>query len=404
MTAGGRRWLWACVAAFALGSILLLTLVPTSDPDTGTFNWCLLCGEFGLSDFVANVILFVPAAFALRFAGVPGRKTVASLLLLSVAIEVAQLWIPGRESTLGDIVSNTLGAAAGLGLAWWWPRRRRSALAAAAAAGSIAAVIAAIGVSLRPSLPATSYFGQWTPDLGMYEWYRGTVVSAELGGMALPSWRLADSRAVREHLLAGGPLRIRAVAGPPTGDLAPLFSIFDQEQREVLLVGPDRDDLVIHVRTRASDALLRQPELRWRGAMAAITAGDSLTLELRRTARGYCMTLNNRERCGLKPQVGEVWELLQPMPHAPQWVDATLDCVPLVLAGLLIGLLSPVRLWGYLAVGLVLASAIVLPPLVGLGGTPPLQLAALILATVAGGFVPAPSGGAQAAVAATLPQ
>ena len=401
MTVGRRRWLWPCLATVALGAILCVTLVPTSDPDTGTFNWCLLCGEFGLSDLVANVALFVPAAFALRLAGVPGSKTIGGLFLLSVAIELAQLWIPGRESTLGDVVSNTLGAAAGLGLAWWWPRRRRSGLAAGAAAVTVAAAIAAIGVAVQPRLPATTYFGQWTADLGMYEWYRGAVVSAEIGGMPLPSWRLTDSRAIRERLLAGEPLRIRATAGPRTRDLAPLFSIFDQDRREVLLVGPDRNDLVLHLRTRASDMLLHQPDVRWRGALSAVGPGDRFALEVRRAGRGFCVTLNDRERCSLEHHIGEAWELLQPIPHAPPWIHATLDCVPLILAGLVIGLLLPHRRSGYLAVGFVVASVIGLPPLVGLGGTPPLGIAALLVATVAGGFVRAPSGGADAAVAAT---
>jgi hypothetical protein len=386
--AARKRRLGIALLIAGLGLILGATLVPSAGPDTETFHWCLLCGDLGLSDTIGNVALFVPLAIALRWSGASGRRTVALALLLSTAIELAQLRIPGRESALGDVVSNTFGAGLGVALVRWIPTRRRSALAGFAAAGAALAAIAGIGLALRPSFPPTVYYGQWTADLGMYEWYKGTVLSAEISGIPLRSWRLEDSRAVRERLLAGTPLRVRAVAGPRTERLAPLFSIFDAERREILLVGPDRDDLVLHVRRHATDLRLRQPDLRWRGALTEIQPGDTLVVEVRGERSGYCLQLNNRERCGLAYSAGQAWGLVQFFPRLPAGAQAALDCVLMAVLGLPVGLMVGRSRSGYAAVAIALAGAVALPPLVGLAPTPPLQIAALALGIAGAALTP----------------
>jgi hypothetical protein len=300
-------------------------------------------------------------------------------LLLSAAIEFAQLWVPGRESALGDVVSNTLGAALAMGLARWLPTRRRSAIGGSAAATAALAVIAGTGLLLRPSFPPTVYYGQWTADLGMYEWYRGRVLSADVGGIALPSWRLQDTKTVRERLAAGERLRVRAIAGPRTDRLAPLFSIFDEQRREILLVGADRDDLVLHVSTRAIDLRLHQPDLRWRGALASVAPGDTLHVELSGARPGYCLHVNGRERCGLAYTAGQAWGLVEFVPGMPAAGQAGLDCLFMFMLGLPVGLMVRRSRPGYAAIAIVVAGALVLPTPLGLAPTPPLQVAALIL-------------------------
>lgn len=389
MTPASKRRLWGLVAMVSLALILSVTLAPTSDPDTGTFHWCLLCGDFGLSDVIGNVALFLPLAVSLYGAGVSGRKTVVALFLLSTTIELAQLRIPGRESALGDVVSNSIGAVLGVALARWWPSRRRSGIAAAAAASSALAVMVCTGLILRPHFPATVYYGQWTADLGMYEAYRGHVLEAHLGGLALPDWRLADSRAVRQGLLEGERLRVRAVAGPRTHRLAPLFSMADDRQRGILLIGADRNDLVIQVTTSATDLRLQEPALRWRDALVGVAPGDSLSIAVRRTSQGYCLALNGRERCGLAYAAGEAWGLVQTFPHLGSGASVGLDMLYLAFLGLPFGLLVPRRGSGYAMAGLLLAGAAVLPPLVGMAPTLVLHVIGLALGMLAGALIPA---------------
>ena len=387
MTPASTRRIWALVALAGLALVMRLTLFPTSDPDTGTFHWCVLCGDFGLADFIANVILFMPLAAGLSGMGVSWRSTVLVLFGLSAGIELVQLVIPGRESALGDIVANTSGAALGAALPPWWPRRRRSGVVGGAATAGVLAVMVGAGLALRPNLPKRVYYGQWTADLGMYDWYQGRVLSAQIGDLALPSWRLEDSRAVRERLLSGVPLGVRAIAGPRTARLAPVFSIFDQKQQEIVVLGPDRDDLVLRVRRLAVDLRLHEPDARWRGAMAGVSPGDTLSLGLRVSGSGLCLRLNARERCDIALSAGEAWRLVQDRPHLTDDAQLILDGLFMILLGLPLGLMFPKRLSGFTAIAVAVAGIALLPPALGLALTPPFQFVAFGTGIAVGGLV-----------------
>jgi len=353
-------------------------------PGPAGFQWRLLSGDYDLSDVINNVVLFVPLAIALRCSGVPAWTTVAVCALLSATIEFAQLRvIPGRDSSLSDFLSNTLGAVVGVALAGWLPTRRRSAVRGLAAAALCLAAIAGTGLLDRPSLPRTPYYGQWTANVGMYDWYKGKVLSAEMGGLPMRDGRLADTRAVRDLLLAGAPVHVRAVAGPRPERLAPLFSIFDVYRHEMFLVGPDRDDLVLHVRSRAMDVLLRPTELRWRGALAGVAPGDTVAVTVRRTGAGYCLGVDARERCGLAVTAGQAWSLFQSYPGLAPAAQAFLECLTMFLLGIPVGLVMARSAWGWAGPLALLAGALLVPALVGLAPTPLLQLAALALGVVA---------------------
>jgi len=92
-------------------------------------------------EFVANIVLFMPFGAAAVLAvplRVPSAAVAASVIgsgaLSSVVIECAQLLVPGRVSTISDVIANTLGTALGLALSWWLraPRRRASVAPASA--------------------------------------------------------------------------------------------------------------------------------------------------------------------------------------------------------------------------------------------------------------------------------
>ena len=67
-----------------------------------------------LLEAAANILLFVPFGAALSLRGLSIGKAAGYGLVLSAAVEGAQwLLIPGRTTSLDDVVLNTLGAVMG---------------------------------------------------------------------------------------------------------------------------------------------------------------------------------------------------------------------------------------------------------------------------------------------------
>ncbi len=291
--------------------VLAVTLPPAGSEAAGSFSLCILCGDFGTADAIRNVLLFVPLGAALAHAGY--RLSGAALLCacLSVLIETSQMVIPGRDPTLGDIVFNTGGGALG---AFLYLGGRGHLLKGAAFSWIIACgaavVLAGSAWLLQPALPKSTYVGQWTPNLGHLSWYRGRVLSAEVGGMALPPRRLADPDSVRRAILNGAELRVEALAGPAVTGLGSLFSIYDDRRREIILVGPRRSDLVLRYRTRARAALLDSPDLQFTAALGQTDPGDSLTVTARLTTDGAWLSINESRKGPLTFSVGSGWSLI----------------------------------------------------------------------------------------------
>src|SRR5438874_8314278 len=216
--------------AAALLPILIATLWPFPGHEPEGFISCIACGDNGTSDVLLNILLFAPlgAALALHLRSIP--RCALSAALLSAAIELAQLYIPGRDSSLGDVLSNTLGGTLGAlvtraAVLWLLPSAGRAAGLARTAALAAAAVCWATGLLLTPTFPDARYYGQWTPSLAHLERYRGRVLDATLSGLRITPGPIPDSRLARERLAAaqGFSLHVRGVAGPRTSALAPLF-------------------------------------------------------------------------------------------------------------------------------------------------------------------------------------
>jgi hypothetical protein len=152
-----RRRLAALVGAAV---VLGLTLAPLGAPATESLarpSWrCVACGATGASDFVGNVLLFVPLGLLLVRAGTTPRAAALGGALLSAAVELAQAaGIPGRSPALGDLLANTTGAALGAAVAargaWLaMPPRRAAGLLAGAAGRRVARHARGGRVAARP--------------------------------------------------------------------------------------------------------------------------------------------------------------------------------------------------------------------------------------------------------------
>jgi VanZ family protein len=392
LTAPAGRRARAAGAVLALASVLAiasLTLFPTGDESAGP-TLCLLCGDRGLADAVLNVVMFVPLGLGLALAGaaLPGAALFGAVFTLG--IEFLQALIPGRDASVSDLVFNTLGCVVGAALvrsapAWIAPPpARRRLLLAAGVAGPLALLLAA-GLMLGPRPSRDTYAGQWTAELGHLRAYRGRVVAAYVGEIPVPSWQMpAESERLRVLVAEGAPIRVAAVAGPPVSGLAPIFSIYDDEDREILLLGTDGEDAVFQYRTLGMALGMDRPGLRLPGAFRDVPEGAPLRMAVARRGGGFCMAVNATSSCSVGYTAADTWGVFLAL--------FSLEGAGRGLLGLawLAALFVPAGGWlrtrrEALAAGAAVAAGLLLLPwAAGLLPTPPAQLLAALAGMGAG--------------------
>ncbi|WP_433163973.1 VanZ family protein [Kribbella sp. CA-247076] len=114
------------LASFCLPAALALVLAATLSPTAHRFGQLGQCGTYltttgGLTSLqgLLNILLFVPAAGMLTLAGGRPADGIAAGVGMSAAVEAIQALLPqlGRSCQLHDLLANSLGAFAGVGLA-----------------------------------------------------------------------------------------------------------------------------------------------------------------------------------------------------------------------------------------------------------------------------------------------
>ena len=322
----------------AIVSVLLLTLTPITGPAETVSTLCILCGSYGTADFILNVMMFVPLGYLTARITNSETRALIVLVSLTVAIELAQILIPGRYPTLGDVVANVVGGS--LGIRASHLRAIRSTrlpdggkrTAARAAPFALAAALVLTVVLLKPALPDTTYYGQWTADLGQFAQYDGQVHSVRVGTVDLPGQRLdlAAARAVHRMARGEAPLVVEFLAGPHTSSLAPVFSVFDEHQVEVLVIGIDAEAIVVRMRRLAGTLGLHAPEVRFERFHPP--EGAESTLRLMPDAGSFCVRLEGVQSCRTAATPARGWSLFTGIP-LPAWAPGFLDAIWLALLG-----------------------------------------------------------------------
>jgi hypothetical protein len=350
---------------------------------------CIVCGERGLADALVNALLFTPLGIGFGLIGVGWGRSLLLGTLLSCAVEGAQLFVPGRDPSIGDVAFNSAGAGVGVSLVrtarqWLHPTGRLAARLSLAAAAATCTAFGLTGLLLSPSFPHTAYRGQWTAKVGHMEWYRGRVLRASIGPVPTPSHRLRDSEEVRRLLLDGRTLAVQALAGPPIPALGPLFSISDEHRREIILLGPSRDDLVFRYRSLAVALRLDRPSIRLRKVMRGISPGDTITVRVENQAGRYCLAIDTVRRCELGSTVGRGWAVLYYSERFPAWLIEVLDFSWLAALVLPVGFWARRRWETAAALCLVLVSVATVPWLTVLIAASGLELLGIASGLAAG--------------------
>jgi hypothetical protein len=389
-------------------AVLAGTLFPSVGGDPERWLACVVCGERGIADVLVNLLLFLPLGAALAAAGLRTSRCVFAGALLSAAVEFAQLFIPGRDPSLGDVVFNTAGSGLGAVLVatapyWLLPPRPQAVRLSRAAALAAAAVCYGTGWLLTPAPPHAQYVALWTPNLAHLEPYRGRVLDAMIGDVCIPVGPIANSAAVREALRSseGFSLRVRAIAGPRPAAVGALVTVYDRQRREILLLGPDRDDLVFRMRTRARAWRLDQPDIRLAHALRAVAPGDTLDITVQGRHGRYAATVNASAVAGLGFTVGSGWALLMYPEALPAWLKSLLSLAWVAALWMPAGLWARTRGDGWVTGAALAAGLLGAPAVTPLFATPFLQWAAGGLGALAGALArlamerrttPAPAG------------
>lgn len=320
----------------------VLTLTPGSAGPLTVQPLCLLCGDMAGSDLVSNILLFAPAGLFLARRGVSVLVAIGIGFAISTGIEIAQMFVPGRYTTLRDIITNGLGA--GVGAAFYYVMahglRTGSRLVLAAATALPVGAIAITGWLMQPVSTDGVYFGHWVPERRHYAPWNGKLLSVDVDGLAARSGPLDDTDATRSALEQGHPVHLRFVQGDPPSGTSAIFHIVDDSKREILMIGVHGTDLVVRPRLRANEARLDFTDQRFVGFFGATSRGDTVSLSVETDHRGRsCVTAAHASACAPYPSIGAAWQLLLWKGSLPELTRRALHGVTILLLLLPVGIL-----------------------------------------------------------------
>ena len=311
------RRLPLAAAALAVAAILVATLVPTRTVATEDLHR-IASEPWPLADFLRNVILFAPLGASLAWLGGSARSSMLAGGALSALIELVQIAIPGRDPSPIDWIANVAGLALGLGAfrsapAWLQPTPARAKWLALTAGGAAAGLLWSTGVLLAPAPSSAIFFGHRTPTLPHLAHYGGSVLGASIDELEIPYvGEIRDSESMRARLRGDYTLRVDALASNPPDDLAAFVLVTDAEQREILLLGPDHDDLVFRFRSRSYEVGLETASVRLPHALRDVGPGDRVSLGVQRIGGDLRFSVDGMLDRGHGFTVGDAWLLLAP--------------------------------------------------------------------------------------------
>jgi VanZ like family len=386
-------------AAWIAGLLFIaaLTLTPQFAATKSPPSLCVLCGERAGLDTILNVLLFIPFGFGMRLAGMSRRRAFAIGLVTTITVELLQLVIPGRDTSLGDVITNSSGGLIGILCADMWrvvlvPSRRDATRLAIGWTLLWVFVLMASAELAHISLTKASAWGVWKPELLHQEYFPGKVFSATAGGLPTPSAISGSSEEVRRRLSSDSVVVQATVVGAAmTGQISPIADIYDYNREQIFMLGQRRGSLIFSLRMRTADARLAPPTIRLDGVFprrrpawldTIFVAGGLIHHQLWISATHNGVT---RERT-LPVDAGLGWSYLSPFDYEYGWE------APWLTALWLAGLAAPAMHWAtragrttIFAVATALAAALLLiPHVAGVHATPWWEWLALAVGALIG--------------------
>ena len=333
-------WPWTL---FFLLLILRVTLSPAgSDQVVPERFFCLICGEAGAANVLRNILLFVPLGIGLALLIRSPVRAWLPALLLTVAIEITQLFVPGRNPLLVDVLANAGGGALGVSFIAALRASRRlgpSPWSVRLWAALPFPVFVGTAWAFQLAPPDPPHYLQIQPRLAHLAVYDGQVFRAELAGERIQVGRVADPDRLEARLFQGDTLEVEVGVQPRRWGTASLVSVYTDQRKEAFLLGVAADDAVLRLPYRAARLRLSAPDLRLTGGLTNREEGSRMRLRYwvppQGLARGgACLGVQGvgtiggvgteaggtvttdrwDEVCGLRPTMGHGWALLYFIP------------------------------------------------------------------------------------------
>jgi hypothetical protein len=349
-TGGWERAAGRGLALLALLFIGVLTLRPAPPSFEPIPVFCVICGQIGGADLLQNLLLFVPLGVGLGLARVPVKRAILLAGLTTLTVETLQFWaIPGRDASIMDLVSNTVGGALGVWLgrnwrSWLLPRPERAGRIAGTALLVWVAVVVLTTAAQRPAPLDAPLVAKWAPT--WLETFHGKVVSVRIGELALPNGPVADTDLLWQRLFHDRvPLHLVVITGPRPRTEVSIVQIDDTTGRQLMSVGQNGGDLILDMHTLATRAYLRMPRVVLPGVVPEVDAThrpDTLRITGGPTGAHLWLRVEGGGRSvrrDLAIGPGSGWIALYPFGYAR---DSTVRLVSALWAALL---LAPVGYW-----------------------------------------------------------
>ena len=335
---GSQAWRRAgpLLAIAGLIAIALATLTPTNDTRHVVLTTpllCLICGDQGMADVTANLLLFLPFATGLRLAGWSWGRTVAAAAAVSFSVEVLQFTvIPGRDASLSDILTNTTSGALGAVLGGVLPvlaappPGRAGRLLVLGILGPLA-LLGASAWLLGSDMPRGRLMSRWAHLAPGRDVFEGAVRAVRLNGRAMPTNAIPAVAGVLREEVAGGKvdLAVDVISGKPVGYGSWIY-VFRVRSRGAVTLGQLHRFAVFEVPSRSFRFRFFQPGVTLTDGLPA-KAG--VPVALRATERGRHLVLTStyggRTRTvalGITPAYG--WVMISPFQFGglERWVTA----------------------------------------------------------------------------------
>jgi hypothetical protein len=249
--------LLATAGLLLVAGVTLMPLPRQTVAAHATPFWCLVCGDYGGVDVVVNVLLFIPLALGLRILGWSPAAVVAAGAAISFTVEFLQLvLIPGRDASLSDLLTNTLGSVLGAILgskltSLLSPTREKARILTLTAGLLWLGTQAGTAFLLQPWVPSDRLVAVWGRARPGHQPFEGKVTSAVVS--------LDLARSPRN-------VEVRLTSGRRVFDWSPVFELIGSHG-PLLAVDATGGDLVFRPQSRAYLLRLRGPGLRVANAL-----------------------------------------------------------------------------------------------------------------------------------------